>query len=325
MATHTGPALLRPKAGSDVTTVRVLVTGGSGQLARSLAERGGSHKGVDLLFAQRPEFDLLNEHSITRVIADTAPHVVINAAAYTSVDQAEDEPELAHALNAVAPGKIASACRRARSRMIQISTDYVFDGKADGPYSEDASVAPIGIYGRTKLAGEIAVKKELPEHTIIRTSWVYSPFGNNFVKTMIRLAEQRPEVSVVADQIGNPTAALDLADALLRMIDDWRREKSSVALGEVLHVTGTGAASWADFARTIFAISGELGGAAAVVKGISSEQWLTKAERPRNSCLDTTRFTALFGFEMPDWKTSLVTTVARLVQAGDGATGKAKL
>lgn len=221
--------------------MRVLVTGKEGQLVKSLLERSQGRKGIELSALGRPDLDLETFGSAAQAIARFAPDVVINAAAYTAVDQAEDEPERAFRINGDAAGEVAAAARAAGARIIQISTDYVFDGGGEGSYSEDAPVNPLGIYGRSKLAGEEQVRSNNPDHAIVRTAWVYSPFGKNFLKTMIALGHSRDLVTVVADQYGNPSSALDLADGLLAILDRW--SAGGAGLGETYHLAGTGSAS----------------------------------------------------------------------------------
>ena len=293
--------------------MRVLVTGRHGQVAHALAERMACSDGLSAVFAARPELDLADPDSIRRTIAAHQPDVVISAAAYTAVDLAEDEPEAAHALNAVAPGVIAQACRAAGARLLHLSTDYVFSGEASAPYREDDATAPLGVYGRTKLLGEEAVRQALPDaHMIARTAWVYSPFGKNFVKTMLRLAETRDELAIVADQYGNPTSAFDIADGLLAVLDTWR-DGSRTGLGETYHLAGSGEASWYDLASHVLNESAALGGPAARVRPIPASDYPTRARRPANSRLDTGHFTAAFGYAAPDWRPSSAAVVARLL------------
>jgi dTDP-4-dehydrorhamnose reductase len=232
--------------------VKVLVTGKEGQLVRSLLERSQGRKDIELTAVGRPDLDLETPGSAGEAIARFAPEVVINAAAYTAVDQAEDEPDRAFRINGDAAGEVAAAARAAGARVIHVSTDYVFDGRGEGAYAPDAPVAPLGVYGRSKLAGEEQVRSNNPDHAIVRTAWVYSPFGKNFLKTMMMLGETRDLVTVVGDQYGNPSSALDLADGLLSILDSWAGGRRT-GLGETYHLAGTGAASWFDFASFIFA------------------------------------------------------------------------
>lgn len=283
--------------------MRILVTGRDGQVARSLAERAPDH--VELVFAARPQFDLEDEGSIARVVAEVRPDLVVSAAAYTAVDRAEDEAERAMAVNGVAPGALARAAAQAGARMLHLSTDYVFAGDKAGAYVEADPVGPIGVYGRSKLAGEKAVRAAGGDHLIMRTSWVYSPFGTNFVRTMLRLSAERDQVSVVEDQWGCPTSALDIADAVYAAADAWQ--------GGIFHFAGTGDTNWAEFARAIFAASKSAGGPAAQVRAIPSSAYPTRAVRPANSRLDSGRFAAAFGYVAPHWRTSVAGVVERLV------------
>lgn len=291
----------------------VLVLGRTGQLARSLAERAPFH-GLALAFTGRPEADLAVPDSLRNAVARHRPDVIVNAAAYTSVDAAEDDPEAARRANAVGPAVLAEAARGAGSRLIHLSTDYVFDGSGDSPWREEDSPDPQSVYGRTKLEGEQAVRDLCPDHAIVRTAWVYSPFGSNFVPTMLSLAASRPALRVVGDQTGNPTCALDLADGLLAMIGAWR-SAPRLGLGATYHLAGAGATDWARFATAIFAISKAKGGPSAAVEAIASSEWAARAPRPRNSRLDSRRFEAVFGYRAPAWTESLPPVVARLLDS----------
>ena len=288
--------------------MRVLVIGREGQLARSLAERAPDW--VELLFAGRPECDLADPASLERTVAAARPDLILNAAAHTAVDRAEDEPELAEAVNAEGPAVLARAAKSAAAPLVHLSTDYVFNGTADRPYREDDATGPLGVYGRTKLAGEEGVRASGAAHAIVRTAWVYSPFGSNFVKTMLRLAETRDEVSVVADQVGTPTSALDLADGLFALIDAGRGGWNSATY----HLAGTGETSWARLAEQVFASSGEQGGPTAAVRPIATADYPTRAARPANSRLDSGRFVRATGFRMPEWHESVAAVVARLLE-----------
>jgi len=289
--------------------VKILVTGRDGQVAQSLAERA---KGHELVFAARPGFDLLDPASIERTIAEVRPELIISAAAYTAVDQAEDEPDRAMAANGEAPGVIGRAAAKIDAPVLHLSTDYVFDGSGERAWTEDDATGPIGTYGKTKLAGEKALASSGARFAILRTAWVYSPFGNNFVKTMLRLAETRDALNVVADQYGNPTSALDIADALMAVVNRWQGDPLHGA-DAVYHFAGTGTTNWADFARAIFAESARHGGPACAITGIPAADYPTKAVRPANSRLDCMRFAKTFGHEAPDWESSLAGTIERLL------------
>ena len=288
--------------------MKILVTGREGQVARSLAERTEAH---ELVFTARPGFDLADPDSIVRTIHDVRPDLVISAAAYTAVDQAEEEPELAMAINGEAPGHIGRAAAAIGAPVLHLSTDYVFDGSGDRAWHEDDPTGPIGVYGKTKLAGEEALAASRATFAILRTAWVYSPFGSNFVKTMLRLAEARDALEVVNDQYGNPTSALDIADALLAVADHWKHEPRHGA-GECYHFAGTGSTNWADFARAIFVASAGNGGSSCAVAGIPTCEYPTKAMRPANSRLNSAKFASTFGYKAPCWQLSLADTVTRL-------------
>lgn len=290
--------------------MRILVTGRNGQVAQSLAERAGQEH--QLIFVDRPGFDLADPDTIARTVGQVRPDMVFSVAAYTAVDKAESEPDLALAVNGDGPGALARAAAGIGAPIVHLSTDYVFDGSGDRPYREDDPVAPLGVYGATKLAGENAIAASGAQYAILRTAWVYSPFGNNFVKTMLRLAADRHELSVVDDQRGCPTSALDIADAMLRVADVWDPAAGKGANG-VYHFAGSGETDWADFARTILSISAARGGPTATVKGIPTSAYPTPAKRPANSRLDSSRFAEMFGYRAPDWRRSLEPVVARLL------------
>ncbi len=291
----------------------MLVLGRDGQLARSLAERGAARANLDLSFVARPELDLEDEASITRCVEANPADVIVNAAAYTAVDRAETEYERAHRINALAPGIIAREARRVGARLVHVSTDYVFDGSSPAAYREDAPVSPLNAYGRTKLEGEEAIRHANPDgHIIVRTSWVYSPFGSNFVKTMLNLAKSRPSINVVDDQVGTPTSALDLADGLLAAISAWQARPEH-GLGATYHLAGIGHTSWAGLARHALEASRERGGPAAEIVPITTEEYPTPAARPRFSILDSSRFEAAFGYAAPSWQDSVTNVVDRLL------------
>lgn len=295
--------------------MKVLATGREGQLARSLVERAQAQHGIEMAAVGRPELDLQTPGGAARAINAIRPDVVINAAAYTAVDQAEDEPELAMRINADAAGEVAEAAAKLGVPVIQVSTDYVFDGQGEGAYPEDAPTAPLGVYGCTKLAGERQVRARNPRHAIVRTAWVYSPFGRNFVKTIMAAAKVRSVLTVVEDQRGNPTSALDLADGLLAMLERWRVEPD-FGLGKTYHLAGTGTTSWYGFAQAIMTECSRLGLPAARIEPIATADWPTRVARPVNSQLSSVVFAEDFGFVMPPWEQSLTEVVGRLAQEG---------
>ena len=292
--------------------MRLLVTGRDGQVAASLLETGQAHAGVEVVAIGRPDLDLARPEAVIDAIAAGKPDIVVSAAAYTAVDQAEDEPDIAFAVNATGAGKVAEAAARLGVPIIHLSTDYVFDGSGSRAYVETDTTAPLGVYGASKLAGELAVAAAGPRHLILRTAWVYSPFGRNFVKTMLRLAADRDEISVVADQWGNPTCALDIADAVLHAATMLHRERSFAAFG-TYHLAGTGETNWSGFARHILDTSRAAGGPWAQVRDIATKDYPTKARRPANSRLSSAKFAAVFGWSAPEWRQSTERAVRRIV------------
>jgi len=300
--------------------MRIAVTGREGQVVRSLMERG-PELGHQILPVGRPELDLGgDEQSIRDALAATAPDIIVSAAAYTAVDRAESEPDLAFAVNDAGALAVARTAKELGVPLVHLSTDYVFDGAANAPYAETDPTGPTGIYGASKLAGEEAVLTTTDDAAILRTAWVYSPFGANFVKTMLRLAGDRDEIAVVADQRGNPTNALDIADGVLRVAVNLVSSDDSGLRGR-FHMTTSGEASWADFAEAIFAASAAAGGPSARVRRITTAEYPTPARRPANSRLDTSKLAQAHGVRLPDWRTSLPSVVQRLL--GETTSSKA--
>jgi dTDP-4-dehydrorhamnose reductase len=288
--------------------MKILVTGRDGQLARSLAERASDFPDLSLHFAARPECDLAVPGSAAAAIREARPDLVVSAAAYTAVDKAEQEPEIAQRINAEAVSEIAEAAAAISAPLIHVSTDYVFGGTGDAPMREDEPIAPLGTYGRTKAEGEAAVRAGQSDHLILRTAWVYSPFGANFVKTMLRLSRERDEISVVADQLGSPTSALDLADVILALAAR-RSTGDARGWGETYHAAGSGQASWAEFAAEIM----RLADAQTRIRPIPSVDFPTPAKRPEWSVLDGARLEQVFGLKLPQWQESLESVVKRLL------------
>jgi dTDP-4-dehydrorhamnose reductase len=287
--------------------MRILLTGRDGQVARSLLEKAGDWPELELIPVARPEVDLADPGSIARVIRAVSPDLVINAAAYTNVDRAEDEPDLAHRINAEAASEAAAAARKVNAAFLQLSTDYVFDGQANAPYAEDAPTNPLSVYGRSKLAGEEAVRAANPDHLILRAAWVYSPFGRNFVRTMAVAARDRDVVKVVEDQQGCPTSALDLAGAILAIASQWPLDA-----GETYHLAGAGSASWFDLAQEVMANCRRLGLQAAEVQPLTTAEWPTKAVRPAYAVLDCGKIERELGIRLPDWRLGVAEAVERL-------------
>ena len=269
----------------------ILVFGKTGQVAKELQRHA-----TDAVFLGRDEADLSDPQSCADQIAKHAPSCVINAAAYTAVDRAEDEPELAQCVNGDAPTAMAHAAQALGIPFLHVSTDYVFDGAGDTPFKPDDAVAPLGAYGRTKLAGEIGVKAAHESPIILRTSWVFSAHGTNFVKSMLMYGAENSEMRIVADQIGGPTPAADISGALLEMAN-----APSPARFGTYHFTGSEDVSWADFAREIF----YLAGMKTQVVEIPTSEYPTPAKRPLNSRLDCSNLEADFGIARPKWRDGL--------------------
>lgn len=291
--------------------MKILVTGTKGQLARSLAERTRGIHDLELICMGRPELDLEEPATLASALKAAAPDMVVNAAAHTGVDQQEDEPDRAFLMNAEAPAELARLTGKAGIPLIHLSTDYVFDGRSATPYIEADRPNPQTVYGRSKLAGEEAVRAGNADHLVIRTAWVISPFGRNFVKTMLALAEARSSLQVVADQFGNPTDARDLADGLLTAVR-FRRECGRFPHG-LYHLAGRGRASWYDLAQHVLATSADLGGPTARVEPITSDKWPAKAYRPANSELNSGAFARDFGYSGGDWRERVAALVEELL------------
>ena len=296
--------------------MRLLVTGREGQVARSLVE-SAVRANIDLVALGRPDLDLAGpQRAIVAAIEAARPDAIVSAAAYTQVDKAESEIETAFAVNEHGAEAVARAASRLGVPLVHLSTDYVFDGTKADPYVEDDPTHPAGVYGASKLAGEKAVLAEHANCAVLRTAWVYSPFGANFVKTMLRLAETREDIGVVADQRGNPTSALDIADALLTVAGNLR-DRREPSLRGIFHMTAAGEASWADLAEAVFDASARGGGPSARVKRISTADYPTPARRPANSRLDSSRLEHIHRVSLPNWRESLQVVVDRLVQSGE--------
>ncbi|WP_203293870.1 dTDP-4-dehydrorhamnose reductase [Maricaulis parjimensis] len=290
----------------------ILMFGATGQVARCLLDRVAT-TGHVITALSRADVDLMDEKAIAEAIASAPDNaIVVNAAAYTAVDQAETDQEAALAINARAPGAMAQACAARDLPLIHISTDYVFDGNKSDAYVEDDPTDPQGVYGKTKRAGELAVLEGLPNAVILRTAWVYSPYGKNFVKTMLRVGAEREELGVVDDQLGCPTSAHDIADGILAVID---HVPVSDRVGGLYHLAGTGEASWADLADAVFEMSEARMGRRPLVKRISSDAYPTPAKRPANSRLSSSRFEMQFGYRAPHWRDSLQSVLEALSSA----------
>ena len=290
----------------------ILVTGGTGQLARLLGQAGlGQACGADVRVVGRPDFDFDRPDTLEAALADR-PSLVVNAAAWTAVDAAEAEPDAAQRANQVGPATLAALCADRAIPLIHISTDYVFDGNKGSPYTETDSTSPTGIYGQTKLEGEQAVLAACLRATVLRTSWVYSAVGKNFVRTMLSSAQNTSMLRVVADQRGNPTSAHDLATAILA-IADRLRDGWSPAYAGVFHMTGQGDTTWHGLAEALFHDAARHGRPAPTVIPITTAEWPTPARRPPDSRLDCAKLERVFGLRLPPWQASLRSVVDILV------------
>ena len=301
-----------------VAPLRVLVAGQDGQLARALVERACARAGIALVAIGPPELDITDAGSVARAVAAHRPDVIVNAAAYTAVDAAESDAETARRVNEVGARIVAEAAANAGAVVIHVSTDYVFDGVKLAPYVEGDATGPISVYGATKLAGERAVVASAPRHAIARTAWLHSPWGKNFVKTMLMLAATRDELRVVDDQVGSPTYAPDLADALLALATGLASRPAGDTAFGIYHVAGSGETSWAGLAAEVFAVSAGLGGPHAHVVPIPGSAYPTPARRPANSRLDGARLAGLIGGPLPSWQEGVARCVPRLLAAGRG-------
>ena len=292
--------------------MRLAVTGKNGQVVSALQALASDE--LEIVALGRPEVDLAQRETVLKALREVKPDVVVSAAAYTAVDKAESEQDVAFAVNRDGARAVAQSARDLGIPIIHLSTDYVFDGTKATPYVENDPTGPTSIYGRSKLEGEQAVSEATGNYAILRTAWIYSEYGNNFVKTMLRLSESRDEINVVADQFGCPTSANDIATAIVaiarKLLDD-----SSIRLRGVFHLSGTGETNWANFAKQIFAFSEENGGKSMIVNDITTAQYPTPARRPANSRLDCSKLEAVYGIRLPNWETSTRAVVTALAQS----------
>ena len=282
--------------------MNILITGCNGQLGNEMQVLEKSHPQHTYYNTDVQELDITNQEAIEKFVEENGIDGLVNCAAYTAVDKAEENRELCDLLNHVAPGYLAAAVEKRGGWMIQISTDYVFDGTSHTPYVETAPVCPNSVYGSTKLAGEEAVQKECRQSMIIRTAWLYSTYGNNFVKTMIRLGKEKAELGVIFDQIGTPTYARDLAVAIFAAIN------KGIVPG-IYHFSNEGVISWYDFTKAIHRIAGIT---TCHVRPLHTSEYPTPAARPHYSVLDKTKIKATYGIEVPYWEESLAECIAKL-------------
>ena len=294
--------------------MRLFVVGGEGQVARSLREAAILDKDIVFGFAARPNVDLVQPLSIEKAIADFRPDLVVNPAAYTAVDKAESEPDQAFAVNRDGARTVAAVAAAQGAAIIHLSTDYVFDGKKQGAYTERDPVAPQTVYGRSKLAGEVAVAGANPKHIILRTSWVYAPFGNNFVQTILRLATERDRLRIVDDQLGCPTYAPDVAEAIMTIAQKLTLSGWNSDFEGVTHLAEPDALTWCAFARAIVRGAVERGARSIPIDPIPTFEYQTPAARPANSRLSTARLESMFGIRLPTMKQSLAHCLDRLYQ-----------
>lgn len=287
--------------------MRALIFGTTGQVARELALT--VPPGVSVTALSRAEADLSDPAACAAAIRDADASVVINAAAHTAVDKAEDEPELAYAINAAAPGAMAAAAAARGLPFLHVSTDYVFDGGPGRAWTETDPTGPLGVYGASKLAGEQAVAAAGGAHVILRTAWVFSAHGKNFVKTMLAYGAGKPQMRVVGDQVGGPTAARDIAGALWTVAAAWRDGQGTSG---VYHFAGAPSVSWAEFAAAIFAASGW--SAVPELVPIATADWPTRAQRPANSVLDCRRIARDYDIAQPDWRRGLDEVIGELTK-----------
>lgn len=276
---------------------RIIITGAHGQLGLALKALLAQRNDIETLLTGTDSLDITDRDSVLRAVTNFKPDFIINTAAYTAVDKAEQEPEKARLINTDALSHLADAAALTDAKIIHISTDYVFSGTKNTPYNENDSPDPLNVYGRTKLDGEKILQNKLPkQHIILRTAWLYSTSGRNFVKTMLTLAAQKEEINVVADQWGSPTYAPLLANAIIKIIDTpkWRPG--------TYHVAGAGRTTWFDFAKTIFNTAGI---DKCRISPVTTTQYNATAQRPAYSVLDTSLFSRTFKFEIPDWQQSL--------------------
>lgn len=291
--------------------MRILVIGSTGQLARALASTGAA-AGHDIVRAGRPQIDLENPTGLADLLAGARPDAVINAAAYTAVDRAEDEPKLAAAINSHGAAALARSAAALGLPFIHVSTDYVFDGTKGAPYDEDDAVAPLNVYGRSKAEGETGVLAAHPGALVVRTSWIYAPEGENFVRSVLALAEQHDRLSVVSDQTGRPTEASALAEGLLALAPRLR----SGAPGGLLHVANAGEASWRDFAEAVLRGAGLANPVDGLDSASAMKAFNQRALRPADTRLALTRAERDYGVRLPDWQESLERCLAAMGAGG---------
>lgn len=298
---------------------KILLTGRNGQVGWELQRKLATSANVVALDAE--DMDLADPDAIRRTVQEVRPDIIINPAAYTAVDKAESEPELAMAVNSIAPGVIAEEALRLGAVLVHYSTDYVYDGSKPSPYTEDDPPNPQSVYGRTKLLGENAVRASGCRHIILRTSWVYGVHGGNFIKTILRLARERDELRIVADQYGAPTWARDLASSTINALIAWEMSDWDQELAGTFHLTAGGRTSWHQYAEEIVRLARTYDQALAakqlVIKPIATHEYPVPAKRPANSVLSNERIRETYGIVMPQWQESLAECVRLICQQGN--------
>ena len=287
--------------------MRVLITGSNGQLGSEIKELAANYKNADFIFKDLPELNICDFEALQAFIIDHNINAVINCAAYTAVDKAEEDTQIAEQVNSIGVSNLVNALEKVNGKLIHISTDYVFNGNHFSPYKESDSVSPIGVYGETKRAGELAVLNADIDSIVIRTSWLYSSYGNNFVKTMLRLGNEKENLGVIFDQVGTPTYARDLAKTCLEILTGVNSVKISKN-GNLYHYSNEGLASWYDFAISIM----ELGGENCKVKPIQTKDYSTLAKRPHFSVLNKSKIKTDFKIEIPYWRDSLKDCIEKI-------------
>jgi len=293
--------------------MKILLTGSKGQLGREVV-KAGINAGLDIISMDLPEIDITDSEKLIRIFSELKPSIVINAAAYTAVDLAEMQKNLCYAVNLDGPANLTRLCGKNKARLIHISTDYVFDGKANKPYGENDPVSPVNVYGHSKAEGEKAVLAGPGKHIILRTSWLYGRYGKNFIKTMLRMGQEKKTIQVVNDQYGCPTCAYDLAEVIIVIAQRLMEDQSNNS--GIYHYCGKDITTWYEFAISIFQLAGELGlKNMPLVRPITTSQFPTAAKRPLYTALDCSLIEKSFGVELKPWKYSLKKTIHQIIDS----------
>ena len=287
--------------------MKVLITGSNGQLGSEIKELASDYENLECVFKDLPELDICDTKMLTTCIVDKNINVVINCAGYTAVDKAEENPEIAEQVNSKGVLNLVNALKKVDGKLIHISTDYVFDGNHSKPYKESDPVGPIGVYGETKRAGELAVLNSSIDALVIRTSWMYSVYGNNFLKTMLKLGHDKDELGVIFDQVGTPTNASDLAKTCLDILA-YSKEANINSKGNLYHYSNEGVTSWYDFSKAIM----ELGSIDCKIRPIETKDYPTPAKRPHYSVLNKSKIKIDFNIQIPNWRDSLDKCIEKL-------------